>query len=187
MSKKEYQVSPFGMHNFIKLLCFQLSISLLPSFFLPVILKSRAANLPWFLQRQNIQDFLLLYGVGEANCESCSFSIFNQALISSPMPCFRASNSRALLEFWGINWPFLPSFYSQPPENPRDGGAWWATVYGVAQSRTQLKWLSSSSSSFLHHTKSVATGLSDFHSPKVCWCVPSPVHHHCTRASRGAD
>ena len=32
-------------------------------------------------------------------------------------------------------------------ENPRDGGAWWATVYGVAQSRTQLKRLSSSSSS----------------------------------------
>ena len=32
-------------------------------------------------------------------------------------------------------------------ENPRDGGAWWAPVYGVAQSRTQLKWLSSSSSS----------------------------------------
>ena len=32
-------------------------------------------------------------------------------------------------------------------ENPRDGGAWWASVYGVAQSRTQLKRLSSSSSS----------------------------------------
>ena len=32
-------------------------------------------------------------------------------------------------------------------ENPRDGGAWWAAVYGVTQSRTQLKWLSSSSSS----------------------------------------
>ena len=32
-------------------------------------------------------------------------------------------------------------------ENPRDGGAWWATVYGVAQSRTRLKRLSSSSSS----------------------------------------
>ena len=31
-------------------------------------------------------------------------------------------------------------------ENPRDGGAWWATVYGVAQSRTQPKRLSSSSS-----------------------------------------
>ena len=32
-------------------------------------------------------------------------------------------------------------------ENPRDGGAWWAAVSGVAQSRTRLKWLSSSSSS----------------------------------------
>ena len=31
-------------------------------------------------------------------------------------------------------------------ENPRDGGTWWAAVYGVAQSRTRLKWLSSSSS-----------------------------------------
>ena len=24
-------------------------------------------------------------------------------------------------------------------ENPRDGGAWWAAVYGVTQSRTRLK------------------------------------------------
>ena len=32
-------------------------------------------------------------------------------------------------------------------ENPRDGGAWWAAVYGVAQSQTQLKRLNSSSSS----------------------------------------
>ena len=30
-------------------------------------------------------------------------------------------------------------------ENPRDGGACWAAVYGVAQSQTRLKWLSSSS------------------------------------------
>ena len=32
-------------------------------------------------------------------------------------------------------------------ENPRVGGSWWAAVYGVAQSRTRLKRLSSSSSS----------------------------------------
>ena len=32
-------------------------------------------------------------------------------------------------------------------ENPRDGGAWWAAVHGVAQSQTRLKRLSSSSSS----------------------------------------
>ena len=34
-------------------------------------------------------------------------------------------------------------------ENPRDGGAWWAAIYGVAQNRTWLKRLSSSSSSRL--------------------------------------
>ena len=31
-------------------------------------------------------------------------------------------------------------------ENPRDGGAWWAVIYGVTQSRTRLNPLSSSSS-----------------------------------------
>ena len=35
-------------------------------------------------------------------------------------------------------------------ENPRDGGAWWAAIYGVAQSRTRLRWLSSSRSSSIH-------------------------------------
>ena len=33
-------------------------------------------------------------------------------------------------------------------ENPRDGGAWWAAVYGVAQSQTGLKRRSSSSRQF---------------------------------------
>ena len=37
-------------------------------------------------------------------------------------------------------------------ENPRDGGAWWGAVYGVTQSRTQLKWLSSSSSRYADDT-----------------------------------
>ena len=37
-------------------------------------------------------------------------------------------------------------------ENPRDGGAWWAAVYGVTQSRTWPKRLSSSSSK-LHNPK----------------------------------
>ena len=33
-------------------------------------------------------------------------------------------------------------------ENPRDRGALWTAVYGIAQSRTRLKWLSSSSSQY---------------------------------------
>ena len=35
-------------------------------------------------------------------------------------------------------------------ENPRGGRAWWAAIYGVAQSRTRLKWLSSSSTKYTH-------------------------------------
>ena len=31
-------------------------------------------------------------------------------------------------------------------ENPREGGTWWAAIYGVAQSQTRLKRLSSSNS-----------------------------------------
>ena len=42
-------------------------------------------------------------------------------------------------------------------ENPRDGGAWWAAIYGVTQSRTRLKRLSSSSSSrYAHDTTLMA-------------------------------
>ena len=51
-------------------------------------------------------------------------------------------------------------------ENPRDGGAWWAAIYGVTQSRTRLKWLSSSSSSGFCHT---LTWISH-----GCTCVPHP-------------
>ena len=38
------------------------------------------------------------------------------------------------------------------PENPRDRGAWWAAVHGVAQSQTRLKRLSSSSSNKAYGT-----------------------------------
>ena len=34
-------------------------------------------------------------------------------------------------------------------ENPRDGGAWWAAIYGVAQGGTRLNRLSSSSSTLV--------------------------------------
>ena len=48
------------------------------------------------------------------------------------------ANSQSLLKLMSIECSCL--------EKPRDGGAWWATVYGVAQSRTRVKRLSSSSS-----------------------------------------
>ena len=55
-------------------------------------------------------------------------------------------------------------------ENPRESGFWWAAVYGVAQSQTQLKQLSSSSSSsiYLHFVESM-----EFSRPEY-WSGPFP-------------
>ena len=44
-------------------------------------------------------------------------------------------------------------------ENPRDGGACWAAVYGVAQSWTRLKRLSSSSSRSVKYKKMIASNI----------------------------
>ena len=44
-------------------------------------------------------------------------------------------------------------------ENPRDGGAWWAAIYGVTQSRTWLKQLSSSSSICLGKMSSLCLNM----------------------------
>ena len=46
--------------------------------------------------------------------------------------------------YWRRKWQPSPIFL---PGDPRDGGAWWAAIYGVAQSRTRQKRRSSSSSS----------------------------------------
>ena len=46
---------------------------------------------------------------------------------------------------WRRKWQPTPVFL---PGESQNGGAWWATVYGVAQSRTRLKQLSSSSQGY---------------------------------------
>ena len=46
-------------------------------------------------------------------------------------------------------------------ENPRDRGAWWAAVYGVAQSQTRLKRLSSGIGSTLSLHPRISLGRSD--------------------------
>ena len=47
-------------------------------------------------------------------------------------------------------------------ENPRDGGAWGAAIYGVSQSRTRLKQLSSSSRADIQDEGSVWTHLTAY-------------------------
>ena len=70
-------------------------------------------------------------------------------------------------------------------ENPRDGAAWWAPVYGVAQGQTRLKGLSSSSSSsssipshtHTHtHTKTYYIYILTTHLlyPCICWWTLRP-------------
>ena len=68
---------------------------------------------------------------------------------SSNDPSFLFSPLKLSSLFWGMligEGNGNPLQYSCL-ENPTDGGAWWAAIYGVAQSQTWLKWLSSSSSS----------------------------------------
>ena len=63
-------------------------------------------------------------------------------------------------------------------KNPRDGGAWWAGVYGVAQSRTGLKRLSSSSSSRLFITflpKNKCLLISRLQSPSAVILEPQKI------------
>ena len=60
-------------------------------------------------------------------------------------------------------------------ENPRDGGAWWAAVYGVAQSRTRLKRLSSSSSS------SSMRNIKTTEWTKSLYCRVVVLRHVCVR------
>ena len=70
-------------------------------------------------------------------------------------------------------------------ENPRDRGAWWAAIYGVAQSQTQLKWLSSSSIYKHTHIHIPASEANEFpfsgiFSTSIWQCSKfSALHHPC--------
>ena len=50
--------------------------------------------------------------------------------------------------------------------------AWWAAVYGVAQSRTQLKWLSSSSSNYKKKINKQKPQLNRVRSPELGIFLP---------------
>ena len=62
-------------------------------------------------------------------------------------------------------------------ENPRDGGAWWAAIYGVAQIRTRLKRLSSAHSPSSPQLRLPTRFLISEHS-----CPPT-LHTHCQQSA----
>ena len=61
---------------------------------------------------------------------------------------------------WRRQWQPTPVFL---PGESQGLGAWWAAVYGVARSRTRLKWLSSSLNWFIYAT------MSQKHFPTLIW------------------
>ena len=75
--------------------------------------------------------------------QSCSFTSLLHSLLSADHDWIFSCSSALFREGNG-----KPLQYSCL-EIPRDGGAWWAAVYGVAQSRAQQKRLSSSSTCFV--------------------------------------
>ena len=72
-------------------------------------------------------------------------------------------------------------------DNPRDGGAWWAAVYGVAPSWTRLKRLSSSHSSSVYVLISLTETLTINHTKIeliiVKPCFREMIHMHSTYTS----
>ena len=106
---------------------------------------------------------LCLYGIMPSlpTTEHC-FSRFSSAEVYNTafhVPC-SADHDTVLIPTFVVSWPKLPTWriafiskihliqlggnplQNSCLENPVDRGAWWAAVHGVAQSQTQLKWLS---------------------------------------------
>ena len=66
---------------------------------------------------------------------------------------------------WRGKWQPTPVFFL---ENPREGGAWWAAVYGVAQGRTRLKRLSSSSIGLIYSMPNLLLHPAEFSLVVAC-------------------
>ena len=70
-------------------------------------------------------------------------------------------------------------------ENPRDGGAWWAAVYGVTQSWTRLKWLSSSSSSSSTEAQNLRRGSLKKVRRTISFCLHHPFLKAAEHSAKG--
>ena len=91
---------------------------------------SQNSNIPW--RRQWHPTPVLLSGKshGQRSLVGCEESDTTERLhFHFSLPCIGKGNGNPL--------------QCSSLENPRNRGVWWAAVYGVAQSRTRLKWLSS--------------------------------------------
>ena len=111
---------------------------------------------PWGLEESDTTEWLPFHfslsciGEGNGNPLQCSCLENPRDGESGRLPSMGSHrvghdwSNLACMHDWRRKWQPAPVFL---PGESQGRGDWWAAVYGVAQSRTRLKWLSSSSSS----------------------------------------
>ena len=108
--------------------------------------------LPWIVYKQKQRDKMIISTNGYS--VKCWMSAIWPGLFTDKRTqiFFSLSQWREIRINWGSRLQIDPPRILQCSclENPRDGEAWSAAIYGVAQSRTRLKWLSSSRIHFPH-------------------------------------
>ena len=117
---------PLGVHAFVPSVCVFISALQIRS------------SVPFFRQQQPTPVLLPGKSHGRRSLEGCS-----------PWGCEESDTTERLhfhFSLWCIGEGNGNPLQCSCLESPRDGGAWWAAIYGVTQSQTWLKQLSSSSS-----------------------------------------
>ena len=128
-----------------------------------------------------------MYSIGEGNGTPLQYSCLENPWTEEPGRLqSMGSLSRTRLSDFTFTFHFSLSYIGEGNgnplqcsclENPRDGGAWWAAIYGVTQSQTRLKRLSSSSSSSVFNQfSSVAKSCLSLCNPMDCSTPGFPVH-----------
>ena len=103
---------------------------------------------------QNFPQFIVIHtvkGFGSVNKAEIDVFLELSCIFSDPVDVANLVSASSAFSKTSLNtWKFTVHVLLKPGlENPRDRGAWWAAVYGVAQSQTQLKQFSSSINSIL--------------------------------------
>ena len=102
----------------------EMQIKTIKSYYCPSTRRRKWEPTPVFLPGESCEERSLVGCCAQGRTESDTTEVTQHACVH-----------------WRRKWQPAPVFL---PGDPRDGEAWWAAVYGVAQSRTQLKRLSSS-------------------------------------------
>ena len=142
-----------------------------------------AWNIPWTEEPGGLQSMGSLRVGHDWSTSLSLFTFMHWRRKGQPIPVFLPGESQGRgslvgCRLWGriegLHFPFSLSCIGEGNgnplqcsclENPRDGGAWWAAIYGVAQSRTRLTWLSSSN----HMEKIIYINISQWFYRILCF------------------